>query len=775
MDKKLSNRIVITLVLFLFPVLALASISTPLYRPTVDVSKLNHDIKIDGNFESTEWSAASIISNFTERNPGDNIQPLVNTETYITYDDENLYIAFKCFDNPADIRASMTQRDQYSGDDEVAVYIDTYGDASIAYQFYVNPLGIQKDYLWNPITGGDIGYDLIWESSGRITSEGYEIEMAIPFSSLRFPNNDVQSWKIDFRRNHPRESSHQYSWAAYDRDEKCAPCQWGTLEGIASVQPGKGIEILPAFVSQQNSERISESKIENHDPDGEIALSGKYSISSDVTLEGSINPDFSQIESDAAQIDINSTFSLFFPERRPFFQEGADIFRTLFNSFYTRTIFNPEVAVKMTGRPGKFRFGIVSAYDDSSAYIIPLEDYDYNFKASKSYVNIFRGVKTVGQNSRIGFMINDRRYEHDGSNSVLSVDGDISLTRSISWEGQFIYTHTKEEINDILGTDPIYYADSSYTLNFDGESLDGFALITQLKHFSKHIGFVAGYNQIEPTYRTQTGYDPVNNHRSANLYTGYTFYPSNSIFTRISPQFSAFSRWHFQTGHKKIQNFNFNLYSSLKYAQTNINMSYDNSYEEYAGDIYSDMVSLNVNVNSQPTGAFGYYVSVRTGESIARRVYEPSDELQFQTGFELKPSDRITIEPNLNYLKGDRTSSNETLYEQIISRTRLQYQYNKKLSLRLVFQYGDYNNIYLDDADNDNNLEQHYRNGSFINVDPLLTYRLNPFTVFYLGMVSSYDEYATEEYQVNKPPTYAHDLRLNQRKFFLKLQYLFQT
>ncbi|KAA3633948.1 MAG: hypothetical protein DWP97_08100 [Calditrichaeota bacterium] len=417
----------------------------------------------------------------------------------------------------------------------------------------------------------------------------------------------------------------------------------------------------------------------------------------------------------------------------------------------------------------------MSAYDDSSAYIIPLEDYDYNFKASKSYVNIFRGVKTVGQNSRIGFMINDRRYEHDGSNSVLSVDGDISLTRSISWEGQFIYTHTKEEINDILGTDPIYYADSSYTLNFDGESLDGFALITQLKHFSKHIGFVAGYNQIEPTYRTQTGYDPVNNHRSANLYTGYTFYPSNSIFTRISPQFSAFSRWHFQTGHKKIQNFNFNLYSSLKYAQTNINMSYDNSYEEYAGDIYSDMVSLNVNVNSQPTGAFGYYVSVRTGESIARRVYEPSDELQFQTGFELKPSDRITIEPNLNYLKGDRTSSNETLYEQIISRTRLQYQYNKKLSLRLVFQYGDYNNIYLDDADNDNNLEQHYRNGSFINVDPLLTYRLNPFTVFYLGMVSSYDEYATEEYQVNKPPTYAHDLRLNQRKFFLKLQYLFQT
>ena len=117
---------------------------------------------------------------------------------YITYDNENLYVAFDCHDDPADIRATMCQRDQFYGDDAVCLLIDTYGDAAWAYEFFVNPYGVQKDYLWSSIGGEDRGYDLIWESAAQITETGYQVEMAIPFASLRFPNKDVQSWKMDF-------------------------------------------------------------------------------------------------------------------------------------------------------------------------------------------------------------------------------------------------------------------------------------------------------------------------------------------------------------------------------------------------------------------------------------------------------------------------------------------------------------------------------------------------------------------------------------------------
>lgn len=764
----IKGRAVLLLLILVLPQILLASIHEPQFNPNLDIKKINKDIKVDGIIDDSEWSFASNIVNFTERNPGDNISPLVNTEAYIAYTDDKLYIGFKCFDDPALIRASMTQRDQYSGDDEVAVYIDTYGDASIAYEFYVNPFGIQKDLLWNPITGGDIGYDLIWESSAIITDFGYEVEMAIPFSSLRFPNKDVQTWKIDFRRNHPRETNHEYSWAALDRNEQCGPCQWGTLSGINSVLPGKGIEILPSIVGSQNSE-FTDNKLVNDNPDGEVALTGKYALSSDVTVEGSINPDFSQIEADAAQIDVNSTTSLYFPERRPFFQEGADIFLTMFNSFYSRMIQDPEYAVKMTGRPGKSRFGLISAYDNNSTYIIPLEETDLAFKASKSYVNIFRGIKTVGNNSRVGFIINDRRYEKEGSNSVFSVDGDFSLSSNFRADAQYIYTYTKEGKSDVLdrvvdsvynpstGTytdviDTLWYDNHSYTLNFDNEAYGGSAFIGRIRHASRHVFAQIGYNQIQPSYRTLTGYDPLNNHRSSDSYIQYTFYPKNSIFERIVPQFSTFNRWHYRTGQKKISNYSIGLNGNLRYAQTNIFISYDRSFELYNNIEYDRLNSYHFNFNSQPTKAFGYYLGVRYGDGIARFAGVPSDEIAIESGLDIKPYDNVLIEPDIHYIKGTDKVTDINLYQQFNLRTRIQYQVNRKLSVRLVTQFVD-RKIFE-------------TNNKSLDIDPLFTYRLNPFTVFYLGSTNSYSDYLPYDNQ---------EFQLNQRKFFFKLQYLFQT
>jgi hypothetical protein len=402
---------------------------TPVFNPSLEIPRLTSKIVIDGVLDEEGWLTAGKADNFTERSPGDNTEPEVQTETFITYDDEKLYVAFRCHDDPAAVRATMCQRDQFHGDDAVGLLIDTYGDASWAYDLMVNPYGVQKDYLWSNVGGGDRGFDLVWESAARLTDFGYQVEMAVPFSSLRFPNKDIQSWRVDFYRNRPRESFMQYSWAAYDRNEQCWPCQWGTLNGMTDVRPGKGLEILPTLVGHQagqlNDYSDPNPSFENGKAKSELSLGGKYSISSALTLEGAYNPDFSQIEADAAQIDVNSTIALFYPERRPFFQEGSDIFRTIFNSFYTRTVNDPQFAVKFTGRMNRTNIGFLTALDENTPYIIPLEERSVLINTGESYVNILRASRTLAEDTHLGFIVTDRRFENDGYGTVFGLDGNI--------------------------------------------------------------------------------------------------------------------------------------------------------------------------------------------------------------------------------------------------------------------------------------------------------------------------------------------------------------
>lgn len=290
--------IVVTVMIGLIPLAGAKAEWTPTYAPSINVTKLSGEIKIDGYLSEDIWKQVGASNDFTERYPGDMIQPPVKTEVYVAYDNAKLYVGFIAHDDPANLRATMCQRDQFSGDDFVAVFLDTYGNAAWTYEFYVNPYGIQRDRLLTYVGSTiqqDYGFDMIWESAAKITTDGYSAEIAIPFSSIRFPNNDGQSWKVNFERFHPRDINHIYSWAAFDRNEQCTPCQYGTLSGMTNIQPGKGFEVLPAMVAQQVG-YYDGVDFYNEDADGEMALTGKYSINSDVTLEAALNPDFSQIE-----------------------------------------------------------------------------------------------------------------------------------------------------------------------------------------------------------------------------------------------------------------------------------------------------------------------------------------------------------------------------------------------------------------------------------------------------------------------------------------------
>jgi len=748
----------------------------PIYKPTAAVTRAADNIKIDGILTDRAWADAVTLDKFVERSPGDNVKPLVDTKVMLTYDEDNLYVGFVCYDDPSNLRTTMCQRDQFDGDDAVCVMLDTYGDATWAYKLFVNPYGVQKDWLWTNIVGDDSGFDMIWNSAARITESGYQVEIAVPFASIRFPNKDVQNWKMDFWRNHPRDSYHQYSWAAYDRNEQCDPCQWGTIEGIRDVRPGKGIEILPSLIATQAGSVTNaydpELSFDNDNLDGEISLGGKYSINSDITVEATFNPDFSQIEADATQIDVNTPVALYFPERRPFFQEGQDIFRTLFNSFYTRTINDPQFAAKMTGRSGKYRFGFVSAVDENSYYIIPLEESSVGpFNVGKSYVNIFRAMRAFGEGSQLGFQINDRRYESGGYNTVLALDQRLRLSRTYAIDGQYIATVTKEANNPDLYFNSRSMGDKINTIGFDGESFTGYGFITRLRRNSRHWNFFVDYNQVDKAYRTQTGYDPWVNYRNFSIWNGYNIFFEEGFFERITPQVYTETRWNFD-GTRKWTHLNMSLENRIRIAQTYLSLSYNMGDELWRNTEFDNLWEVSANLNSTLNSQIGIYLDLHRGVGPALNVFEKGNEYSYSIGVNFKPIDRILIEPNYRYLKSNHTVTDGELFENYVMRTRLRYQATKALSLRLVVQYAFREMLYPVDGQNVKLKSRHW------DIDPLITFRLSPFSVFYIGTTLDYDPLPSDPFPFVSPtpdPDYSPSWGLSSRQFFMKLQYLFQT
>ncbi len=733
----------------------------PVYHPTLRAEPVQGTISIDGDLNDSGWRFAAKADNFAEHQPGDQTKPPVNTEALIAYDENKLYVAFICYDDPTQVRASLCERDRIWSDDNIVLAIDTYGDAAWAYELAVNPYGIQGDLLWSRNYGEDSGYDLIYHSAGKITDSGYQIEMAIPFSSLRFPNKPEQVWMMDFWRNHPRDVRGQYSWAAYDRDENCWPCQWGSVTGIENVQPGRGIEIIPTVVGYQSGSLVDSddpfSAFDNEEPDGELSLNGKYAITSDIMTELSFNPDFSQVEADAAQVDVNTNFALSFAERRPYFQEGADLFRTIFNAVYTRSINDPDFTAKVTARKDRNSLAYLVAHDENSPIILPFEESSRILLGGKSTSNILRGRRTFGENSHAGFLVTDRRFEGGGSGSLLSADGAVSLSQKYRFEWQAIATYTAEPEDSSLTfdeDDPEFhnsiFDDGKHTSGFNGESFWGNAYYFGVNRETRNSYIDLSYLERSPAYRAANGFQPQNDQRSVRLYSQYVLRFDDGLFQWIIPTMQVGNAWNF-VGERKERFVDLGLETKFRWAQTNTHSCYNRSSERWGGIVFDDMWMLHTCFNTTPSQvvAFGGSINYSHQPALGEDPPVMEKEIYVSSWFDLKPVDRLYIENWYTYVKGNALETDEELYEGYILRTRWSLQVTKAFSVRLVGQYNDFSESF--------------------DVDPLLTYRLSPFSVFYLG--SAYDYCTYNGLGVNGTDK---ETCLTSRQFFMKLQYLFQ-
>src|SRR5262249_37071473 len=389
-------------------------------RPVV-VPRFDKAPVIDGRIDDDVWKQAAVFRNFYQTGPGDNIEPSKPTEAMIGYDARTLYFAFHCYDEPDKVRASVAKRDEVFNEDNVRIFLDTFNDQRRAYVLGFNPLGVQADGIMNEGQGTDFSVDIVMASKGMITSDGWTLEVAIPFKSLRYEAGKGKSWGIHVWRNIDRFNDEIDSWMPNSRDISSLLSQAGHITGLENISTERTLELIPSITASETGKRVSAltpaqlaanptildpGRIVNQPLKFEIGLTAKYSITPTVTLDLAVNPDFAQVEADETVVTANQRFPIFFEEKRPFFLEGIDIFRTPIQAVHTRSIVDPDVAVKLSGKRGKNTFGILLASDNAPGNFSEEERLDFSnlpaierFVDKNAYVGILRVKHDVGKQS----------------------------------------------------------------------------------------------------------------------------------------------------------------------------------------------------------------------------------------------------------------------------------------------------------------------------------------------------------------------------------------
>ncbi len=392
------------------------------------------DLDIDGRMDEVEWESAAVLQNFTQYDPVEGIPASQRTEARVFVTDDAIYVGIRAATEAGQIRASITERDEIvRRDDYVQIILDTFNDRRRGFVFVVNPYGIQQDGVWFEGRSGGFGRgggggggggffgqpvdynpDLIWESHGEIDDEGYTIEVRIPFKSIRFPSAEVQSWGFQLVR-HMESTGYKSSWAPISRNINNQLSQAGSLQALVGLDPGLFLEFNPVATSSitgtYNDDLDALHRAKRED---EFGLNLTYGLTSNLTLDATVNPDFSQVEADAGQIAVNERFALFFQEKRPFFLQGTEIFGMPQQLVYTRTVANPIVGTKVTGKVGDFGVAYLGAIDEISG-------------ADNAVVNLLRVRRDVGSGSNVGLLYTDRTQSSDLFNRVVAADARLLL------------------------------------------------------------------------------------------------------------------------------------------------------------------------------------------------------------------------------------------------------------------------------------------------------------------------------------------------------------
>ncbi len=717
------------------------------------------EIKIDGHLDEEAWSHALEIPLPVEFSPAENTPAPVRTICLITYDRRAFYVAFRAFDpEPEKIRAHLADRDAAFRNDYVGIVIDSFNDERRGFAFMTNPLGIQMDASSDDSRGGgrirsasgapreDFTWDAIWDSAARITSEGYQVEMEIPFNQIRFTRKEgEQTWGLFAFRAWPRDVFHRLGSVPIDRQRDCYFCQVSKIRGMDGISPGRNLEIGPTLTLSRFDE--------NQDfPGGDLArgagrtepgLNLRWGVTPNLSLNATLQPDFSQVEADSAQLEINTRFTLFFPEKRPFFLEGKDFFETPIQAVFTRALADPSWASKLTGKEGRNAIGVLIAEDDRTNMILPanqasgfatLEDANGNPVASRSEIARYR--RDVGSGSTLG-ILGAFRSAPGYSNRVGGIDGRLRLTDSDSFSFQALRSRTR-------------YPGDFAARNGEREDFDGTALSLDYQHRARNWRWALTHRALSKGFRADLGFVPrvdlsTNSARIQRVFIGEE---GRNFYNELSFEVAS-SRTEDQAGVITDQSTDF----SMRFRgplQSFLFLRWREGQEYYAGRHF-DRSGVRFFFNIRPTGDF---------TSSLRGEY--SNSIDFVEG---RAGRVLLIEPGITYNIGKHlylqldhtfrrfTLDGKELFEANLSQARVIYHFNSRLLVRAIFQYRDIQRseqLYFSDR----RIDERRTLGQYI-----LSYKINAQTLAFIG------------YSENRGAPRVLDLDLRDRTFFAKFGY----
>ena len=712
-------------------------------RPVLNAVKISEKITLDGIFDEKVWSNVEVASNFTgagifEGKPSDYV-----TEAKVAYDENNLYLAITAYVDREDLRLSVTRRDNVDGrDDRVFIQIDAFDDESLIYGIGVSASNAQIDGRAG--FGWDQSLDLIYETEVKVFEDRYQAEFSIPFSSLRYSISEKQDWRITFGRGYTLDDEiTRYVWWSPKVDGiECQTCQLGYLKNIYPPKQKRGKPSFIPSVVAGNTDNFSSNESNKFD---EASMFIKYPISSVDLFEVAINPDFSQIESDDVRNDFNTVNALYFPERRPFFSEGSELFklqsdRGFINLFYSRTINDPSLIAKYTGKIGKTSYGVISARDESSLLLLPFEETSTVVKAGEATNNIFRVKQMLKNGGSIGAMVSSRDFDYGGDMLTSGIDFhyhpgyNIHLTVHGAMSVHNESDDREYNPENVDGT----FDSGNHTKAFDGEKINGSALGLAIIQWTKtdSRGFVARFRS--PGFRTSNGFEQNNNTKWIKINRG------KSIFHDNHPRLLK-SDYNIELIHKE------NYGGLVKRHQIEIEGDYEfnNGYKFYWDVETNNENFKGVEFKGDNEIRFGFSANLNAKMNMSSGIthggriirYLDIPEIGTENSFYIRYGYDITNQTGLNFSFSYEDVSD--YYYGYIFKSSVNHAFTSRLSLRTKLQYSGFSKNWF--------------------IEPMVTYQPSAYSALYVGVN---DLLETEDGIFS-------NLRETERQLFIKFQYLF--
>jgi Domain of unknown function (DUF5916) len=712
------------------------------------------EVVIDGRIDESAWRDAVLLSQFTTYNPVDGRAAQDSTEVRLFYTADALYVAVRAWAPVGTVRATLAERDKISNDDWVGLYLDTFNDRRRAFAFAVNPLGVQADGMRSEqstmpgisrasLQAVDLSQDYVWQSAGRRLDDGFEVELRVPFKSIRFQMGSLQDWGLQVVRQ-TQQTGYQDTWAPTSRAQQSFTAQAGYLRGMGGMQRGLVLDVTPTTTAFANG-RPDAGDAWQYGTRGQVGGDVRWGATSNFTVNGTVNPDFSQVETDVGQIPGDVRFALFFPELRPFFVEGSEQFDAPNQLVYTRRIQQPLGAVKITGKIPRTDIGLLSAVDASRASATG---------SGNPLFNILRIRRDLGAQSTAGLLFTDRT-EGRRFNRVGGFDTRINFANAYSLEARAVTSLTGDAAGVRAGN------------------------ILELNHnrTGREWGYRWSLASFSPEFETQSGFVNRTDFVRAQAFQRWTrfgkrggwwdqqqhFFRSNTLWRHgdfggggppLEVTLAVDNSWVLRGGWRASVTPEYNAiafdprrYTSLATIAPRVGGGADTAVFRPLDRRHTR--ALQASVNTPQWRRLGASLSARYGTEPEFFETATARRSDVEVSADMRPSPQWRLSTLLRYQRFVRDRDGSVFSTQVVPRLRTEYQFSRALFARLIVQVESRERDALRDPRTELPLQTRSSTGQYSAIaarrsllgraDALVSYIPNPGTVLYVGYGSAID------------------------------------